>query len=99
MIQAVVGQQMPAPVVAPPEAFTYALVRLGLSEVAAGEFINNGITNLNQLYTLTIEALDMLIKQIHWDNQGQAYPFIPTVCEGNSFLDQSHAFSRTGTTL
>ncbi len=53
-----------------------ALVRLGLSQVAAQEFINNGITNLNKLQVLTAEALDMLIKQIHRDNQGAGL-FIP----------------------
>jgi hypothetical protein len=53
-----------------------ALIRLGLSEVAAQEFINNGITNLNKLRVLTVEALDMLIKQIHRDNQGAGL-FIP----------------------
>jgi hypothetical protein len=40
--------------------------------MAAQEFINNGITALNKLQTLLVEALDMLIKQItkQRDNQG-----------------------------
>jgi hypothetical protein len=45
-----------------------ALVRLGLSQVAAQEFINNGVTSLNKLRVLTIVALDLLIKQMHRDN-------------------------------
>jgi len=69
-------QGLPLPVAAPPEAFCDALVRMGLSELAANEFINNGITNLNKLRCLSAEGLDMLIKQIHRDNQGQGL-FIP----------------------
>ncbi len=53
-----------------------ALVHLGLSEVAAHEFINNGINNTHKLRTLTADALDRLIKQIHHDNQGAGL-FIP----------------------
>ncbi len=51
-------------------------MRLGLSEVAAREFINNGITNTHKLRILTADALDRLIKQIHHDNQGAGL-FIP----------------------
>ncbi len=51
-------------------------MRLGLSEVAAREFINNGITNTHKLRILTADALDRLIKQIHRDNQGAGL-FIP----------------------
>lgn len=46
------------------QAFYLALIRLGLSPVAVQEFINNGITSLNKLRSLSAEALDMLIKQI-----------------------------------
>jgi hypothetical protein len=53
-----------------------ALVRLGLSQVATQELINNGITDHNRLRVLTIDALDLLIKQIHRDNQGAGL-FIP----------------------
>jgi hypothetical protein len=35
-----------------------ALMRLGLSEVAVGEFTGNGITNMNRLRMLTEESLD-----------------------------------------
>ncbi len=59
-----------------PEAFRDGLIRLGLSELSANEFLNNGITSLNKLRCLTTDALDMLIKQIHRDNQGQGL-FIP----------------------
>jgi hypothetical protein len=58
-------------------------MRLGLSNNAAQEFINNGITALNKLRTLSTEALDMLIKQItrqqgnQGANQGGAGIFIP----------------------
>jgi hypothetical protein len=43
-------------------------IRLGLSEVAAHEFINNGIINTNKLCVLSSDSLDKLIKQIHRDN-------------------------------
>jgi len=59
-----------------------ALMRLGFSLLAAREFTGNGISNLNRLRTLTEEALDRLIKQIHWDNQGAGL-FIP-------FASQQH---------
>jgi hypothetical protein len=48
-----------------------ALIKLGFSELAAQEFTDNGITALNRPRTLSSDALDMLIKQIHRDNQGQ----------------------------
>ena len=59
-----------------------ALMRLGFSLLAAREFTGNGISNLNRLRTLTEEALDRLIKQIHRDNQGAGL-FIP-------FASQQH---------
>jgi hypothetical protein len=55
---------------------TQALIRLGLTQVAANEFINNGITSINKLRVLTEDALDKLVKQIHRDNQGAGL-FIP----------------------
>jgi hypothetical protein len=58
------------------QAFLEALRRLGLSERAAQAFIDNGITSVNKLRALSVEALDLLIKQIHKDNQGNG-PFIP----------------------
>jgi hypothetical protein len=55
-----------------------ALMRLGLTQVAAQEFIVNGIRTLSQLRTLTEDALDRLVKQIHRDNTGVgAGLFIP----------------------
>jgi hypothetical protein len=53
-----------------------ALLRLGLSEVAAREFTNNGINSLQRLRLLNEDGLDRLIKQIHRDNQGAGL-FIP----------------------
>jgi hypothetical protein len=53
-----------------------ALIRLGLTEVSAREFMNNGITSLDRLQVLTQESLTQLIKQIHRDNQGAGL-FIP----------------------
>jgi hypothetical protein len=53
-----------------------ALIRLGLTEVSAREFTNNGITSLDRLRVLTQESLTQLIKQIHRDNQGAGL-FIP----------------------
>jgi hypothetical protein len=51
-------------------------VRLGLTEIAAREFTNNGITSLDRLRVLTPEALTQLIKQIHRHNPGAGL-FIP----------------------
>ena len=59
-----------------PEEMLQALMRLGLTQVAANEFINNGITTIHKLRVLTEDALDKLIKQIHRDNQGAGL-FIP----------------------
>jgi hypothetical protein len=53
-----------------------ALVRLGLSPIAAHEFINNGIISTAKLRVLAQDDLDRLIKQIHRDNQGAGL-FIP----------------------
>jgi hypothetical protein len=53
-----------------------ALMRLGLSDLAAREFTDNSINNMNRLRTLTEEALDRPIKQIHRDYQGTGL-FIP----------------------
>ena len=52
-----------------------ALRRLGLSPIAAQEFINNGITSTEELRTLDTEDLNRLIKQIHRDNMNGL--FIP----------------------
>ena len=52
-----------------------ALVRIGLSPIAAQEFIMNGITSTEELRTLEIEDLNRLIKQIHRDNMNGL--FIP----------------------
>jgi hypothetical protein len=77
MLQGAANQQPAQPVQAPnPHAFRDALMRLGLFELAANELLDNGTTNLNKLRCLTADALDMLIKQIHHDNQGQGL-FIP----------------------
>jgi hypothetical protein len=43
-------------------------MRLGLTELAAYEFMDNGITTMNRLRSLTEDALECLIKQIHRDN-------------------------------
>jgi len=47
-----------------------ALMHLGLSQLAALEFTDNGITTMNRLRSLNEESLGRLIKQIHRDNQG-----------------------------
>ncbi len=47
-----------------------ALMRLGLSEIAAREFRNNCINSFQRLHFLTEDGLDRLIKQIHRDHQG-----------------------------
>jgi len=60
-----------------------AFVRLGLTELAATEFTDNGITNMNRLRNLTEDALSSLIKQIHRDNNGGAGLVIP-------FASQQH---------
>ncbi len=57
-------------------------MRLGLSQLAAREFIVNGITMMNRLRSLTSESLDRLIKQIHRDNQGAGL-FLPFASQQN----------------
>jgi hypothetical protein len=59
------------------------LRRLGLSALAAGEFINNGIDSLERLRLLSKEDLDRLIKQNHRDNAaaGGAGIFIPFISQ------------------
>ncbi len=52
-----------------------ALIRLGLSPIAAQEFINNGIISADELWSLDSEDLNRLIKQIHRDNMNGL--FIP----------------------
>jgi hypothetical protein len=50
---------------------------------AAQEFLNNDITNMSRLRALSIDALDMFIKQkIQHDNQDQGL-FIPIVSQQN----------------
>jgi hypothetical protein len=53
-----------------------ALMRLGISQLVAREFTNNGINSLQCLCLLTEDGLDRLIKQIHRNNQGAGL-FIP----------------------
>ena len=60
-----------------------AFVRLGLTKLAATEFTDNGITNMNRLRNLTEDVLSSLIKQIHRDNNGGAGLVIP-------FASQQH---------
>jgi len=54
-----------------------AFIRLGLTDVAAREFMENGITSSHQLRMLTEATLTRLIKQIHRDNAGGAGLAIP----------------------
>jgi hypothetical protein len=70
------AQQQAANIVAAINLQKEALIRLGLTDVSAREFTNNGITSLDRLCMLTPEALTQLIKQVHWDNQGVGL-FIP----------------------
>jgi hypothetical protein len=67
-----------------------ALQRLGLSAIAANEFINNGIDSINQLRLLAKEDLERLIKQIHRDNAaaGGAGNFIPFI--GQTYVHAVH---------
>ena len=56
-----------------------ALICLDLTDVAAREFMENGITSLHQLRMLSEASLTRLIKQIHRDNAegaGLAIPFM-----------------------
>ncbi len=52
-------------------------MRIGLSNIAAAEMTDNGITNMNRLRALTEDALDRLIKQMTRDNNGGAGLVIP----------------------
>jgi len=61
-----------------------ALMRLGLTDVAAREFMENGVVSIQQLRMLTDTALTRLIKQIHRDNNGGAGLQIP-LCPSNIF--------------
>jgi hypothetical protein len=54
-----------------------ALVRLGLTDVAAREFLENGVVSIQEIRMLTESALTRLIKQIHRDNAGGAGLTIP----------------------
>jgi hypothetical protein len=67
-----------------------ALQRLGLSAIAANEFINNGIDSINQLRLLAKEDLERLIKQIHRDDAaaGGAGIFIPFI--GQTYVHAVH---------
>jgi hypothetical protein len=58
-----------------------ALVRLGLSDVAAAEFTDNGITNIHRWRALMEDALDRLIKQLSRDNNGGAGLVIPFISQ------------------
>lgn len=67
-----------------------ALMRLGLSKVAAREFMNNSINSLQGLRLLMEDSLDRLIKQIHCDNQGAGiiHPiFLSRISVCHPFLD------------
>jgi len=44
-----------------------AFIRLGLTDVAAREFMENGVTDVHQLHSLSSEALGRLIKLIQRD--------------------------------
>jgi len=54
-----------------------AFVRLGLTDVAAREFMENGVTDVHQLRSLSSEALARLIKLIQRDRDGGAGLIIP----------------------
>jgi len=54
-----------------------ALIRLGTSQAATTEFINNGITSLERLRMLSKDGLERLIKQMHRGVQGGVGFFIP----------------------
>lgn len=60
----------PIPPAQQTQQMVQALIRLGLTEVAAREFTDNGITTLHRLRTLSEDDLKALIKQIHRDNAG-----------------------------
>jgi hypothetical protein len=54
-----------------------ALVRLGLTAIAAAEFTDNSITNMNRLCAMTEDDLERFIKQLTHDNHGGAGLVIP----------------------
>jgi hypothetical protein len=54
-----------------------AFVRLGLTDVAAREFMENGVVTVHQLRSLSAEALTRLMKQLQRDNNGGAGIMIP----------------------
>jgi hypothetical protein len=54
-----------------------AFVRLGLTDVATREFMENGVTDVHQLHSLSSEALGRLIKLIQRDRDGGAGLIIP----------------------
>lgn len=60
-----------------------ALVRLGLTAIAAAEFTDNGIINMNRLRAMTEDDLERFIKQLTRDNHGGAGLVIP-------FASQQH---------
>jgi hypothetical protein len=74
-------QNMPPGIGPDVQAMRAALVRLGLTEVAAIEFTDNGVTSMARLRNLTEEALEHLIKQIPRDNNGGAGLVIPFVSQ------------------
>ena len=58
-------------------ALKAAFIRLGLTDVAAREFMENGVTDVHQLRSLSSEALARLIKLIQRDRDGGAGLIIP----------------------
>ena len=58
-----------------------ALVRLGLTDVAAREFMENGVTDVHRLRSLDEKALARLIKTITRDRDGGAGLVIPFMAQ------------------
>ena len=58
-----------------------ALVRLGLTDVAAREFMENGVTDVHRLRSLDEKALTRLIKTITKDRDGGAGLVIPFMAQ------------------
>jgi hypothetical protein len=58
-----------------------AFVRLGLSDIAAREFMENGVTDVHRLRSLDEKALTRLIKTITKDRDGGAGMFIPFMAQ------------------
>ena len=54
-----------------------ALIRLGLTGIAAREFMENGVTDVHRLCSLDEKGLTRLIKTITKDRDGGAGPLIP----------------------